>query len=78
MAATLQAIADKQIDPGNYIAAVGSLDNAINVLKMLKQTKLDGKAILYPHIKQTPLQMVNYWDKRKEQEFLNERLVNAK
>jgi len=78
MVATLQAIADKQIDPGNYIAAVGSLDSAIDVLKMVKERKIDGKAILYPQIKRTPLQMIDYWDKQKEQEFLNERLANVK
>jgi threonine dehydrogenase-like Zn-dependent dehydrogenase len=78
MAATLQAIAHKQIDAGNYVAGVGSLDNAIDVLKMIKERKIDGKAILYPHIKQTPLQMVDYWDKDKEQEFLNERLEDVK
>jgi threonine dehydrogenase-like Zn-dependent dehydrogenase len=75
MTATLKAIADRQIDPGNYVAAVGSLDNAIDVLKMIKDTKIDGKAILYPHIKQTPLQSVDYWDKQKEIEFLNSRLL---
>jgi len=75
MTATLSAIADNDIDPGNYVAAVGSLDNAINVLKMIKETKIDGKAILYPHIRQTPLQMVDYWDKAKEMDFLNSRLV---
>jgi threonine dehydrogenase-like Zn-dependent dehydrogenase len=78
MAATLQVIADKQIDPGNYVAAVGSLDNAVDVLKMIKETKINGKAILYPHIKQTSLQMVDYWDKHREREFLNERLVKVK
>lgn len=36
--------------PGNYVAAVGSLDNAIDVLKMIKNTQIDGKAILYLHI----------------------------
>ena len=75
MTATLRAIADNDIDPGNYVAAVGSLDNAIDVLKMIKETKIDGKAILYPHIRQTPLQMVNYWDKAKETDFLNSRLI---
>jgi len=75
MAATLKAIADKEIDPGNYVAATGSLDNAIDVLKMIKETKIDGKAILYPHIKQTPLQMVNYWDKSSETDFLNHHLA---
>jgi threonine dehydrogenase-like Zn-dependent dehydrogenase len=78
MAATLQAIADRQIDPGNYVAAVGSLDNAIDVLKMIKERRIDGKAILYPHIKKTQLQMVDYWDKDREQKFLDERLEDVK
>jgi threonine dehydrogenase-like Zn-dependent dehydrogenase len=75
MAATLKAIDVGDVDPGNYVAAVGSLDNAIDVLKMIKETRIDGKAILYPHIKQTPLQMVEYWDKEKEREFLNQNLL---
>jgi len=74
IAATLQSIANKDIDPGNYVAAVGSLDNAIDVLKMIQDTEIDGKAILYPNIQQTPLQLVDYWDKQKEKEFLNKRL----
>lgn len=74
MAATLDAIHNNDIDPGNYVAAVGSLDNAIDVLKMIKETKIDGKAILYPHIKQTPLKRVDYWDENKEAEFLNQHL----
>jgi len=75
MAATLKAIVNNDIDPGNYVAAVGSLDNAIDVLKMIADGKIDGKAILYPHIKQTSLEMVSHWDKEKEIEFLNNRLV---
>jgi threonine dehydrogenase-like Zn-dependent dehydrogenase len=74
MEATLKAIVNQDIDPGNYVAAVGSLDNAIDVLKMIKETKIDGKAILYPHIKQTPLQRVDHWDKEKEIAFLNQHL----
>lgn len=75
MAATLKAIDVGDVDPGNYVAAVGSLDNAIDVLKMIKETRIDGKAILYPHIKQTPLQLVEYWDKEKERVFLNQKLL---
>lgn len=73
MAATLQAIVNGDIDPGNYVAAVGSLDHAIDVLKMIKSTQIDGKAILYPHIKPTPLQRVDYWDGEKEKELLQTR-----
>ena len=75
MEATLKAIHNEDIDSGNYVTAVGSLDNAIDVLKMIKETKIDGKAILYPHIKQTPLQMVDHWDKAGEIKFLNDRLA---
>ena len=75
MEATLKAIQNNDIDPGNYVAGVGSLDNAIDVLKMIKETKIDGKAILYPHIQQTPLQRVEHWDKAKEADFLNQRLI---
>jgi L-iditol 2-dehydrogenase len=74
MAATLKAIAGRQIDAGNYVAAVGSLDNVIEVLRMIREGKIDGKAILYPHIKQTPLQRVEYWSKEREEDFLNSRL----
>ena len=74
MAATLKAIHTHEIDPGNYVAAVGSLDNAIDVLKMIKETKIDGKAILYPHIKHTPLRMVGHWSKTQEIERLNSQL----
>ena len=55
---TLKAINDNDVDPGNYVAAVGSMDNAIDVLKMIKDGNIDGKAILYPHVRQTPLQEV--------------------
>lgn len=75
MAATLKAIHNHDIDPGNYVAAVGSLDNAIDVLKLIKETKIDGKAMLYPHIKHTPLTPVTYWDKDSEIKLLNERLA---
>ncbi|MBN1817549.1 MAG: zinc-binding dehydrogenase, partial [Sedimentisphaerales bacterium] len=75
MSATLRAITDGDIDPGHYVAAVGSLDNAIEVLKMIQAGKIDGKAILYPHIRQTPLQRVDAWDEAKEKAFLNDRLA---
>ena len=65
------------IDPGNYVAGVGSLDNAIDVLRMIADTKIDGKAILYPHISKTPLRMVDYWQRDDEVQLLNERLIGA-
>jgi threonine dehydrogenase-like Zn-dependent dehydrogenase len=74
MTATLKAIVRGEIDAGSYVAAVGSLDNAIDVLRMIKEGKIDGKAILYPHIQQSPLEGVEYWSKEREEDFLNSRL----
>lgn len=73
MIATLRAIADGDIDPGNYVAAVGSLDNAVTVLEMIQRGEMDGKAILYPHIRPTPLRMVDRWSKDTERALLAER-----
>lgn len=76
MVATLQAIADGDVDPGNYVAGVGSLDNAIDVLKMIKETKIDGKAILYPHIESYPLKTVDHWDLDQEKGLLERHLLS--
>ena len=71
---TLKAIKNNDIDAGNYVAAVGSIDNTVKVLHMIKNNEIQGKAILYPHIKETDLKMVDYWDKEKENKFLGENL----
>jgi len=72
--ATLDAIKNNDIDAGNYVAAVGSIDNTIKVLQMIDNKQIQGKAILYPHIRQTDLKFVDYWDSEKEREFLEENL----
>jgi L-sorbose 1-phosphate reductase len=74
MTATMAAIKNCEIDPGHYVAATGSLDNAIDVLKMIKETRIDGKAILYPHIRKTALQSTDHWDQKQEINMLEERL----
>jgi len=70
LSAALKAIAEGHIDAGNYVGAVGSLDNAIDVLKMIRDRKLEGRAILYPHVDSKPLQMVDRWSKAEEGRFL--------
>jgi len=71
---TLDAIKNNDIDPGNYVAAVGSIDNSVKVLEMIKSNKIQGKAIIYPHIRHMELNMVDYWDGEKEDIFLEENL----
>jgi len=71
---TLEAISNNDIDAGNYVAAVGSVDNAVKVLNMIQNNQIQGKAILYPHIKKTGLKIVDYWNREKENSFLEENL----
>ena len=72
IASTLDAIAARDILPGNYVAAIGSLDNAVEVLKMIQDQRLDGRAILYPHIPSMPLRAVNDWDRSQEEALLTD------
>jgi threonine dehydrogenase-like Zn-dependent dehydrogenase len=74
MKATLDAIYNKDVDPGLYVAGVGSLKHAPQVLKMIEETKVDGKVILYPHTNVDELTFVDYWDKSKEEAFLEKNL----
>lgn len=71
---TLTAIAGGEIDPGNYVAGVGSLENAVDVLKMIEKNEVQGKVILYPHIEPAPLSRVDHWSKEDEERYLEEHL----
>jgi len=72
--ATLDAIANNEIDPGNYVYGIGSLKHVPQVLKMIDQAKIDGKAIIYPHVQIDELREVDYWDKDREEQYLNAHL----
>ena len=71
---TLNAIGAGEIDPGNYVAGVGGLENAVDVLKMIENNEVQGKVILYPHIGSAPLTMVEHWSGEDEQQYLEEHL----
>ena len=72
---TLELMAGGDIDPGNHVGLVGSLDNAVTALHYIDEVKTEGKTILYPHIRQTDLFPAEGWTKEKEIEFLNEALI---
>lgn len=75
MAATLEAIASGEIDPGNYVAGVGALEHAPEALRMIEAGKVDGKVILYPHARVPALMPVERWDARAEEELLEHHLA---
>lgn len=74
LAATLDAIASGDFDPGNYVYGVGALKHAPQVLQMIQENKVEGKVILYPHAHVDELQTVDHWDAKKEEKFLSEHL----
>jgi len=74
LAATLDAIASGDFDPGNYVYAIGALQHAPRVLQMIQENKVEGKVILYPHAEIDELRPIDHWDSQKEESFLNEHL----
>ena len=75
MAAAIQVMMDGQIDPGNYVYAVGSLDHVPQILNMIEQKEVNGKVVLYPHADLKTLRTVDYWDKAQEEALLEARLI---
>jgi len=74
MAAALRAIAAGEIDPGNFVVGIGSLEQAPQVLEDIQASKVDGKVILYPHAAAGELAAVESWDGGREREFFEGRL----
>ena len=72
--ATLDAIAENDIGPGNYVCGIGSLKHVPHVLHMIEQAQVDGKVIVYPHADTDELLSVDGWNQQNEQQYLNEHL----
>ena len=49
---------------------VGSLDCFPEALKAVNDAVVEGKVVLYPHVRQTPLAKVSGWRKQDEEKFL--------
>jgi len=70
VARALSLLADGTIDAGNYIAAVGGLDAARDLIEAVRAQRLEGKGVIYPEMR-GPLQEVDRWDAAREAQFLN-------
>ena len=70
IAETLRIVAAGEFDPGLHMSMVGSLDKAPRALEMVKNTETEGKIVLYPHIRPTPLTPAKAWKGGDEQAFL--------
>ena len=72
IAETLRMVAAGEFDPGLHLTMVGSLDQAPRALEMVRKTETEGKIVLYPQIRSTPLTPAKHWKRRDEQEFLKQ------
>lgn len=73
IAETLRLISSGGFDVGRHMTIVGSLDQLPRALEMVKNTVTDGKIVLYPHIRATPLRAARNWTKAEEAAFTTER-----
>ncbi|RLG06519.1 MAG: hypothetical protein DRN68_06815 [Thaumarchaeota archaeon] len=73
IAIALDMMAKGLIDPGNYVAKCGGLDSAISLIKTVRRKMIDGKGIIYPHVRH-PLFDVERWGSEEERIFLRANL----
>lgn len=73
IAETLRLISSGGIEVCRHMTLVGSLDQLPQALELVKNTQTDGKIVLYPHIRKTPLRPAKNWQRSDEETFLAER-----
>lgn len=66
IAQTLTWISEGQIDPSRHIAKIGGLQHAIELINDVREQRLDGKAVLYPHHQLKDAFEVPEWTARDE------------
>ena len=69
MSQAMDMIADGRIRPGNYVAAVGGLDAARDLLDAVRAQRMEGKGIIYPSMHK-PLEEIDGWSPAQERELL--------
>jgi len=77
IAETLRLIATGDLRPGTHMTTVGSLDQFPRALEMVKNTETEGKIVLYPGIRSTPLRSAVRWTAEDERAFLLNGLISA-
>jgi threonine dehydrogenase-like Zn-dependent dehydrogenase len=66
----LESLAQQALDPGHYVFAIGSLDQAPQALQLIQENKVEGRIILYPQVRQSGLHKPDYWDANQEERYL--------
>lgn len=71
IAQTLELMAENQIEASAHITRVGDLDHSIDLIQMIKNRELDGKAVVYPHKRSSEILSVDAWSAQDEQDYLS-------
>ena len=69
MAQAMEMIAEDKIQPGKYVAAVGGLDAARDLLQAVREQRMEGKGVIYPSLHK-PLEELNGWSAEQERTLL--------
>jgi D-arabinose 1-dehydrogenase-like Zn-dependent alcohol dehydrogenase len=67
---TLDLLASGDFDAGNYVYGVGGLEHTIEILERMSRERVNGRAIVYPHLKNTKFRQVDRWDAGLELELI--------
>jgi hypothetical protein len=59
-----------EIDPGAHITRIGDLDHVNDFLHMVKERRIDGKAVIYPHRCSGRIRVVRSWSAEDERAYL--------
>jgi threonine dehydrogenase-like Zn-dependent dehydrogenase len=71
VARALDLMASGEVDPGAHISQIGELDHVIELLKMTKDRRIEGKAVVYPHLRSGKIRSVSSWSADDEKAHLS-------
>jgi len=69
MAQAMAMIADGRIEPGKYVAAVGGLDAARDLIEAVRAQRMEGKGVVYPSVRK-PLEELSGWSAEQERALM--------
>ena len=72
IARTLDLMAAGELEVGAHITRIGGLDDAPTLIAEVAAQRLDGKAVLYPHLPPAPVRTVERWTAADEARLMAE------
>lgn len=70
MIRTLELMSKGSIEPSSHITCIGDLEHAPDLLKIVKNREIDGKAVVYPHRRLKDIMSVGMWTAEDERSYL--------